>query len=69
MKPEPNDEPVADPVTMPPSLPQAQGAIAAGGGVLPPATAVFHDQVVQLVGTDSFLNEISISIIGLAENG
>uniref|UniRef100_A0ACD5W0K1 Uncharacterized protein n=1 Tax=Avena sativa TaxID=4498 RepID=A0ACD5W0K1_AVESA len=46
MKPEPNEEPVADPVTVaqqPPSL--AQGVIATGGGVLPAATAVFHDQM------------------------
>jgi hypothetical protein len=56
MKPEPSEEPIADPVTVaqqPPSL--NQGVVATGGGgVLPPATAVYHDQVVHVV-TNSFL--------------
>ena len=53
MKSEPKEEAIADPVTavaqqQPPSL--GQGVAATGGGLLtPPATAVYHDQVVQVI--------------------
>jgi hypothetical protein len=35
--------------------------------VLPPATAVYHDQVVQVVSTNCFLKEYLSLHIGLAE--